>query len=144
MSRTKTFIDSNIVIYAVGNADDEGLVDRALDLITDDQREIYVTSLLALEIYPSRIYRFNLKNDLTIARELATLDLFFAQAQRIEINEELITDAMREASTIYGIQAADALHLTAAKLAGCQEFHTAEKPGKPLYSAKGIQVIYFQ
>lgn len=86
----------------------------------------------------------NLKNDATTARELASLDYFFAKAQRIEINETLLTEAMREASGIYGIQAANAIHLTAAKLAGCQEFYTAENPGKPLYFAKGINVIRFQ
>ena len=38
--------------------------------------------------------------------------------------------------------ALDAIHVAAAKALKCEEFITAEKPGKPLHKARGIKVSF--
>lgn len=132
----RTFFDTGVILRAFTSRFPD-TTDLALALVTDPQREIVVSSLLALELYPSANFRQDMD-------EIALLDEFFAlAAHRVEVDETFIEATIKEASRIYGIKAMDAAHLTAAKLAGCSEFITAEQPTKPLYHARGIKVIQF-
>lgn len=135
MSRVRTFIDAGVLITAFDSR--ASAADRALDIITDPDREIVVSSLLELETLPSAM-------NIGDAAQVRLLQNFFRLADyRVEVDEAFIRQTMAEAKLIRGIQALDALHLTAAKAAGAIEFITTEKPSKPLYGVRGIRVVHF-
>lgn len=58
-----------------------------------------------------------------------------------EADEPLIAAALKEASVV-PLTAVDALHVAAAKAFKCDEFITAEKPGKPLHKTRGLKVRF--
>lgn len=67
-------------------------------------------------------------------------ETFFASVQYlVDASPELVHEAQREAEAV-GLSAMDALHIAAAKRAGCDEFVTAEKHTKPLFRVAGVQV----
>ena len=76
--------------------------------------------------------------------EIDGLDDYFDMASyRVEINEGFIRQVIDEAARVYSIRAMDAAHITAAKVAHCDEFITTEKPTKPLFKVRGIRVLHF-
>ncbi len=48
---------------------------------------------------------------------------------------------MAEAKSV-PLTAMDAIHVAAAKALGCDEFITAEKPGKPLHKVRSLKVRF--
>jgi len=58
-----------------------------------------------------------------------------------EADEALVAAAVTEAKSV-PLTAVDAIHIVAAKALGCNEFITAEKPGKPLHKVRGLKVRF--
>jgi predicted nucleic acid-binding protein len=58
-----------------------------------------------------------------------------------EADEHLVAAALKEAGAV-PLTAVDAIHVAAAKSLKCDEFITAEKPGKPLHMARGLKVSF--
>ncbi|MCP9496655.1 MAG: PIN domain-containing protein [Pyrinomonadaceae bacterium MAG19_C2-C3] len=105
--------------------------------ITDLQREIVVSLLLALELYPAAM-------EAKRSTEVAALKSFFNMAMyRVPVDDDLMENAIKEASKIYTLGALDAAHIAAAKAAGCDEFITTEKPSKPMFKVRGIKIVHF-
>ena len=133
--RVRTFIDAGVVITAFDTR--SSAAGRALDIITDPDREIVISSFLELELLPSAM-------EIGDLRQVNLLQNFFDMADyRVKADEAFVQQAVAEAAQIRGIQALDALHLTAAKVAGADEFITTERPTKPLYKVRGIRVVHF-
>lgn len=134
--RIRTYFDTGVVLRAC-SARYPASIDATLELITDPQREIVVSLLLALELYPAAI-------EAKRSAEVAALESFFNMAAyRIPVDDGLMEDAINEASKIYTLGALDAAHIAAAKAAGCDEFITTEKPTKPMFKVRGIKIVHF-
>lgn len=135
--RTRTYFDTGVVIAAFSSKRNSVLADQALELITDPAREIITSGLLKLELLPSAIN----VGDLV---QLKLLQDFFGMATYyIATDENLLAQAIDEAAQVNGLGALDALHVTAAKAAGADEFITTERRPKPLYRVRGIRVVHF-
>ncbi len=134
--RVRTYFDTGIVLRAC-SARYPASIDATLELITDPEREIVVSRLLALELFPAAIE--GKRGD-----EVAALKSFFNMAgYHVPVDDSLLEDAINEASKNYTLGALDAAHIAAAKAAGCDEFITTEKPTKPMFKVRGIKVVHF-
>lgn len=132
MPRTRTFIDSNVLISAFrGEAD---IAQNALDVLDDASRDFVTSDFVHLELLPKPIcYGINDERDF--------YEAFFSKAKRtIRSSRTLVEEAKNEAAQA-GLSAVDALHVAAAKRANCDELVTAEKPTKPLFNVNGLAVI---
>jgi predicted nucleic acid-binding protein len=127
----RTYLDSSVLIHAVQGVDGG----KALQLLEDPDREFVAATFLKLELLPQPTFHRR-------ARELEFLEEFFSRIVAWEkATEELLTDALREASQI-PLNAVDAIHVAAARRLKAEEFVTGEKPGKPLHQIKGIKVRF--
>lgn len=134
---TRTYFDTGVVIAAFSPRSSAPLAARALDLITDPQREIVVSGLLKLELLPSAI---NIGDQLQVRLLQAFFDI---AAFYVPTDEDLLARAIDEAAEVNGLGALDALHIAAAKAAGADELITTERSSKPLFKVQGIQVTHF-
>lgn len=57
-------------------------------------------------------------------------------------DEQGLTEAALHEASTYGLQALDSLHVVAAKQVGALELVTLEKPGRSIYRATSVKVIY--
>jgi predicted nucleic acid-binding protein len=74
---------------------------------------------------------------------LEFLQAFFEKVtQWREAAEALVTAALAEAKAVPPT-VVDAIHVAAAKALKCDEFITAEKPGKPLHKVRSLRVRFF-
>jgi predicted nucleic acid-binding protein len=127
----RTYLDSSVLIQAVQGVDG----DKTTGLLEDPAREFVAATFLKLELLPQP----------TFHKRKAELEFLRAYFERItewrEADEALIAAALKEASTV-PLSAVDAIHVVAAKAFQCDEFVTAEKPGKPLYKVRGLKVSF--
>lgn len=131
---TRTFVDAGVLIAAACGVPD--ISDIALRLL-DEPKRVFVTSdLVRLEVLPKPTYH-------GFRNEVAFYEEFFTNVRRVPISKQLLEDAVREACEC-GLSACDAIHIAAAKRAKCIEFHTTEKPSKPLFRVSGIKVVSLQ
>lgn len=91
------------------------------------------SDFVRLELLPKATY--NKRSD-----ELSFYKAFFSTAKRQPVSKKLVETALAEA-TRWGLSAADALHVAAAKLKGCEELYTTEGELKPLFRVKGLRVL---
>jgi len=131
LRKTKTFLDSGVLISA--HRGEPEIRRRALSLLDDPGRAFVTSDFVRLELLPKPM--FNRRST-----EVSFYEAFFAVANHQPISRRLVETAFSEASR-WGLSAADALHVAAAKLKGCKEFHTTETEGKPLFRVKGIRII---
>jgi predicted nucleic acid-binding protein len=123
-----TFVDASVLIYAATKPTGATFARRAraLQVLTDPDREFVATEFLQLEVMPIAKYYGKTK-------EIVFYETFFAAVQDWIDCAPLITPAYNLACQ-YGLGAMDALHLVAAD-SGNAEFVSAEKPTKPIYRA---------
>ncbi len=127
----RTYLDSSVLIQAVHGVDGE----KTVVLLEDPSREFVAASFLKLELLPQPTFHRRKK-------ELEFLSAYFEQVTEwCEVDESLVESALKEAS-IVPLTAVDAIHIAAAKALRCDEFITAEKPGKPLHRARGLRISY--
>ncbi len=128
----KTFLDTGALIVA--HRGEPHIRKQALDIIEDVSREFVISDFLRLELLPKAIYHRQ-------TGEVAFYELYFSNAkEHVSTSKKLFKLAFDEAKT-FGLNAADALHIAAAKAKGCEEFYTTEDKKKPLFRVKGIKVI---
>lgn len=130
-NKRRTYLDSGVLFAAHRGEPAERL--RALTVLNHDAREFVTSDFLALELIPKAVYFKNIKE-----REFYE-DYFDRAVSRIKSSVELVNAAYTQACAL-GLQAMDALHLACALAAGTVEFITTEKPTKPIYRTKDIQV----
>lgn len=131
MTRVLTFVDSGVLILAARGTD--ALSQIAMQVLDDPNRDFVTSDFVRLEVLPKAIY--NLQAD-----EADFYRAFFdAAAVAMSISGEFVARAEHEAEQA-GLSAVDALHVAAAKEAGCSELVTAEKPTKPIFRVTGLAV----
>lgn len=128
---TRTYLDSSVLIQAVQGVDG----DKTAGLLEDPEREFVAATFLKLELLPQPTFHKR-------KAELEFLEAFFERVvEWREADEALVTAALAEARSV-PLTAVDAIHVAAAKALGCDEFITAEKPGKPLHKVKNLKVRF--
>jgi predicted nucleic acid-binding protein len=127
----RTYLDSSVLIQAVQGVDGE----KTAGLLEDPEREFVAATFLKLELLPQPTFHKR-------KRELEFLEAFFERVTDWrEADEALVTAALTEAKSV-PLTAVDAIHVAAAKALGCDEFITAEKPGKPLHKVRSLTVRF--
>lgn len=131
MAKTRTFIDAGVLIAAARGTHE--LAERALEVLDDPGRDYVTSDFVRLEVLPKAVFN---RQD----AEAEFYRTFFDSARRtIKSSGTLVAEAQTEAETA-GLSAIDALHIAAAKRAGCAEFVTTEKPTQPLFSVSDLTV----
>jgi predicted nucleic acid-binding protein len=127
----KTFLDSGVLIAAWRRTD---LTSAALRIVADDARQFITSQLVMLEVLPKARFGKQL-------REEAFYAAHFSEAEAIE---PLSAELGREAEKLgarYGLSGPDALQIAAALRHGVREFFTTEKPTKPMFRIRELEVI---
>jgi len=127
----RTYLDSSVLIQAVHGVDG----DKTAALLEDPEREFVAATFIKLELLPQP----------TFHKRKAELEFLQAYFDRVtewrDADEALVATALKEASVV-PLTAIDAIHVAAARALGCDEFVTAEKPGKPLHKARDLKVCF--
>ena len=129
----RTFLDAGILIAAVRGQEEEA--GHALAILEDPERSFVASDFLRMKVLPKAIYYQR-------PAEVALYERFFAQARLVSVSAVLVTQAYTEACT-FGLSALDALHVTAAKAGGAEEFITTERPTTPLFRVTGMVITPF-
>ncbi len=128
---TRTYLDSSVLIQAIQGVDGE----KTAALLEDPERGFVAATFLKLELLRQPTFHKR-------KAELAFLEAYFNRiAEWREADELLLAAALKEVSAV-PLTAVDAIHVAAAKAFKCDEFITAEKPGKPLHKARGLKVRF--
>jgi len=110
VTRTLTFIDSGLLILAARGAD--ALSNRAMQVLDDPNREFATSAFVRLEVLPKAVYNGQVA-------EAEFYKTFFEAARAVlPVTAELVAQAEEEAEHA-GLSAVDALHVAAAREAGC-------------------------
>lgn len=130
--RVKTYVDAGVLIAAARGT--QPSASRALALLEDSSREFITSEYLRMEIMPKPAY-FN------FVEELALYEEFFRSASHvIPFDVEHMKMSFLEACRL-GLSAFDAIHLTVATVAACDELLTSERPTSPLFRANSVKVV---
>ena len=130
----RTFLDSGILIAA--SRGDLAASEKSMRVLEDPGRRFLTSVFVRLEVFPKVA-----RHEFPLQR--AFLNEFFAD-RSLEGASDLdavINLAVSEAER-HGLSAMDALHVAAALLLKADQLITTEKPGKPIYRAEGVQVMY--
>jgi hypothetical protein len=129
----KTFIDSGVLISAWRSNTLAAV--RALIVLNDPQREFVSSPFVQLELLPKPQF---FKRQM----EVAFYERYFAGVRWWARDcEQIVTEALKLGSR-FGLNALDAMHITAAHLSQADEFVTAERPASPFSRVTGIKIIY--
>jgi predicted nucleic acid-binding protein len=128
----RTFIDSGVLI-AAARANTESSM-RALQVLTDPNREFASSLFIQLETQPKAIY-----HQQQLETEFYTA--FFDEVLHWAVDLEQITQRAHHIAKTYGLAGMDALHIAAALSISADEFITTEKPTKPMYRVPEILVV---
>ena len=105
-----------------------------MQIIDDERREFFTSQMVRLELLPKP--RFEKRG-----AELAFYENHFRDCSFTEpLSKDLGIEAEKLA-TRYGLAGTDALQLAAALRHSVAEFYTSERPGKPMFRVKELQVI---
>jgi predicted nucleic acid-binding protein len=127
-----TFPDADVLIYAARGM---GLAaKRAMDVLSDPDREFVSSVFLKLEVLPKALYHER------YAEAKFYQTFFDAVSEWVTPSTKFVDSALDLAQT-FGLSALDALHLTAAKLLDADEFVTGEKPSSPLFRVPDIRIV---
>ena len=127
----RTYLDSSVLIQAIQGVDG----DKTAGLLEDPEREFVAATFLKLELLPQPTFHKR-------KAELEFLEAFFERVTEWRAADEaLVTTALAEAKSV-PLTAVDAIHVAAAKALRCDEFITAEKPGKPLHKVRSLKVRF--
>lgn len=130
----RSFLDSNILIAASRN--DQPNSESALAVLASPNRRFLTSVFVRLEVYPKVAY-----HDFPLQR--AIMQEFFMDPT-LEWSRDLdavVNMALHLAET-YNTSPMDSLHLASAILLHADEFLTAEKPGRPMYRVRDLNVRY--
>jgi predicted nucleic acid-binding protein len=128
MSKTRTYIDANLLIAAWQGRDEAGI--KAMTILDDPGRALVVSNAVWLEVMPKPLYQKE-------QEESAFYGAIFAQAECIPWQTDVLYQAHALAQR-YGIAAMDAIHVATAIAAKVDEFVSAEKPTKPMFRVNEI------
>jgi predicted nucleic acid-binding protein len=131
VAKTRTFLDADVLINAFRGI---GTVAVAAQAIVDDpDREFVASDILRLELIPKPHFFGR------AAEEQFYEDFFAAAAECVNTTPAIVRAAEIEAKA-FGLAAADAMHVAAAKATSVAEFVTAEKPTSAVFRTSGLLV----
>lgn len=131
MAKTRTFIDSGVLIAAATGTDE--VASRAMAVLDDPERTFVTSGFVRLEVLPKAKYHQRVD-------EAAFYDEFFdAVDEMVTSSAELVNTAQAEAE-LSGLPAMDALHVTAVAMADCDVLVTAEKPTRTIFRTNAIEI----
>jgi predicted nucleic acid-binding protein len=128
----RTFLDSDLLIGAARGVAPKA--DQVLRILTEPDREFVSSVFIRLEVLPKAKY-FGRTEELNFY-----LGFFDSVVEWFRPDEYSVTSALAVAET-FGLGPIDALHLTAARILGTEEFITGEKPSSPLFRVRGIKIV---
>jgi predicted nucleic acid-binding protein len=128
----RTFIDSGILIAAARANTQRSM--RALQVLTDPNREFVSSPFIQLETQPKAIYNQQ-------QLEVEFYATFFNEVAYWALDLDQITQTAHRIAQTHGLAGMDALHIAAALSMGADEFVTTEKPTKPMYRITEILVV---
>lgn len=132
MPKTKTFLDSNVLITAFQGIDE--VWQKAMEFIDDPERQFIVSDYLKLEVIPQPT--FHRRHE-----EIQFMQTFLdSAAEYVTANGQITNQALILACR-YSLGAMDALHAGTAILSNAHVLITLEKPEKPLCQIKEINVV---
>ncbi|MDD5643079.1 MAG: PIN domain-containing protein [Syntrophales bacterium] len=132
MSKTKTFVDSNVLITAFQGI--EEIWQKAMEVIDDPERDFIVSDYLKFEVIPQPTFHQRYE-------EIQFMETFLDNAaEYVRANDQITNEALTLACQ-YSLGAMDALHAGTAILSKADELITLEKPEKPLCQIKEIAVV---
>jgi hypothetical protein len=131
MTKTKTFVDANILMAAFQGKDD--LSQKALQILDDPERQFIASDYLKLEVIPKpKFYRRD--------EEVQFMEAFFESASLHVRSTPLITAQAIDLACRYDLHPLDALHAGTAIESKADEFITLEKRTKPICQIREIVV----
>jgi predicted nucleic acid-binding protein len=132
----RTFPDANILIAACRK--DREHSENAQRLLEDPCRVFLASVFLRLEVFPQASYH-------QYPLQRAYLNEFF-MSPGLEWATDLnaVVQLALSESEQHGLGALDSLHIAAAMLLGADQFITAEKPTKPMFRVRNLNVIYIK
>lgn len=126
-----TYIDSGVLIAAYRGPGE--LAGRAREVLDDPERTFASSDFVRLEVLPKAVYNRS-------RNEVSFYEAFFeAVSHWAGPVDRIVETALAEAKAA-GLNAMDALHVTAAVAAGASELVTTEKPDKPIHRATSVAV----
>ena len=132
MSEILTFLDAGVLLAAARTTSSYRL--KALTILADSRRKFVTTDFVKLET--------TLKCDYHgYQQQLAFYEAFFETVDIFYQDVEKIVAGAYQAGNQFGLNAMDALHLSAAFLTNADEFVTTERPNSPFQNVKGIKIL---
>jgi predicted nucleic acid-binding protein len=107
---------------------------RAMDLLSDPEREFVSSAFLKLEVLPKAIYHERYA-------EAKFYQAFFEAVNLWLTPSAKFIDSALDLAQTFGLSALDALHVTAAQSLNADEFITGEKPSSPLFRVPHIKIV---
>lgn len=130
-----TFIDAGVLIAA--SRGDSEQSKKAISVLDDPSREFISSLFVKLEVLPKAVY--NKKK-----HEAEFYNAFFDSVSLWADDLDLIVKMANQKASEMGLAAMDSLHLAAAISSGAEELVTTERPSKPIFRTKDIQVVSIQ
>jgi predicted nucleic acid-binding protein len=131
MSKTKTFVDANILIAAFQGKDELSL--KAMQILDDPEREFVVSDYLRLEVVPAPTFH---RRD----EEVEFMQTFLDEASHQASPTPSITARALDMACRYNLHPVDALHIGVAVELNADVLITLEKPEKPLCQVREVKV----
>jgi predicted nucleic acid-binding protein len=127
----RTFLDSGVLMRAWKG--EEAEAEAAGRVIEDTARRLLTSEVIRLELLPKPLY-FKQKDEVAFYEEI------FRRSECDRLDGALYSDAFALAER-YGLAAADAFNLASAIRLQADEFVTTERPGRPMFRVKELQVV---
>ena len=131
MSRQRVYLDTGVFLAAFRG--EGSAAEAALMIIGDPSRLIVVSEYVFLELFPKPTY-FKREDELEFMR--SALDDAEVVSSSVEIRRQAMDFACR-----YGLNAIDALHVSAGFGARVEAVVTTEKPTKPIFRVAELRVL---
>ncbi len=146
MSPIRTYIDSNVLVYAFQGEDD--ILERAMSVLDDPNREFASSYFVSLEILPHAIYAARKKESQFYNEFFKRVKYWatipnngnfpkplqgFVERLIVPFYYGKLLSQAENLALQYGINGIDALHVAAALMVEADELVTGEKPTKPMF-----------
>lgn len=135
MESILTFLDAGVLIAAARGTNE--VAKTAMSILDDPKRKFVSSDFVRLEVLPKAIYHKHQEE------KQFYLEFFKHISKWVNASRKIVLLAEKEACQT-GLSALDALHIATAKIAKAKQFVTAEKPTKPLFRVKNLEVISIQ
>ncbi len=132
MNEILTFLDAGVLLAAARTTSSHRL--KALTVLADSRRKFVTTDFVKLET--------TLKCDYHgCQQQVEFYEEFFVSVDVFLDDVEAIISGAYQVGKQFGLNAMDALHISAAMFAQADEFITTERTNSPFQNVKGIKIV---